>query len=247
MSEGKTGIDIGHAFNEQRYGDTDRAAQGIEGDDRIRLMLALVRGLAAPGRKILDVGCTDGFLSRAFKGMGLYAIGVDASASAVAVAKTVCDEAYAAELGSKPLPLADSSMDLIWAGEVIEHIFDTEFFVEDLRRVLKPGGTLILSTPNLAAWLNRISLLLGQQPFFTEVGVRASNSGNFLRKVSQPAGHIRNFTPSSLRHLIRACGLTVESLKGASILSGRGMGAFDRLIARTLPGLASDLVIVCRK
>lgn len=241
------GINIGHAFNEQRYGTMDRAAMGVEGDDRISLMLKLVRKHGSPGKKILDVGCTDGFLSRFFKDMGLYAIGVDASASAIETAKSVCDEAYVAEMGSQPLPIPDGTLDLVWAGEVIEHVFDTEFFVEDLRRVLAPGGKLILSTPNLAAWLNRISLLLGQQPFFTEVGVRASNSGSFLRKVSQPAGHIRNFTPSSLRHLLTGCGFTVESFHGASILEGKGVRSLDRLIGRAVPELASDLVFVCRK
>ena len=243
----KGGINIGHAFNEQRYGALNPAAAGVEGDDRIRLMLELVRKHAAPGRKILDVGCTDGFLSRFFKDMGLYAIGVDASASAVETAKAVCDEAYVAELGTHALPIADGTADLVWAGEVIEHIFDTEFFLEDLRRAMAPGGRLILSTPNLAAWLNRISLILGQQPFFTEVGVRASNSGSFLRKVSQPAGHIRNFTPSSLRHLLTECGFAVESFQGASILQGKSVRGLDRLIGRAVPSLASDLVFVCRK
>jgi len=241
------GINIGHAFNEQRYGALKPAAQGVAGDDRIRLMLELVRKHGAQGRKILDVGCTDGFLSRFFKEMGLYVIGVDASTSAVETAKGVCDEAYVAELGTQRLPLPDGSVDLVWAGEVIEHIFDTEFFVEDLRRVMAPGGRLILSTPNLAAWLNRVSLILGQQPFFTEVGVRASNSGSFLRKVSQPAGHIRNFTPSSLRHLLTECGFTVESFHGASILLGKSVRGLDRLIGRTVPSLASDLVFVCMK
>lgn len=245
--EAGAGVHLGREFNEKRYGAVDRAAQGVEGDDRIRLMLDLVRRHAAPGRRILDVGCTDGFLSRFFKDMGLYAIGVDASASAVTAAKAVCDEAYVAELGSGPLPVPDGSVDLVWAGEVIEHLFDTEFFLEDLRRVLAPGGRLILSTPNLAAWLNRISLLLGQQPFFTEVGVRESNFGSFLRKVSQPAGHIRNFTPSSLRHLLGQCGFSVESVHGASILTGKAVARLDRLIGRIAPGLASDLVFVCRK
>lgn len=239
------GLAIGHAFNEARYGALNPAAAGVAGDDRIRLMLELVR--KANGKKILDVGCTDGFLSRFFKDMGLYAIGVDASASAVATAKGVCDEAYVCELGTRALPLPDASVDVIWAGEVIEHIFDTEFFVEDLRRVLSPGGRLILSTPNLAAWINRIALLLGTQPFFTEVGVRASNSGSFLRRVTQPAGHIRVFTLPALRNLMTRCGFTVESAHGASILEGKSVRGLDRLIARLSPGLATDLVLVCRK
>jgi 2-polyprenyl-3-methyl-5-hydroxy-6-metoxy-1,4-benzoquinol methylase len=239
--------DAASSFNEARYGkfDFDRDVPVLE--DRMVVVLDLIRGLGA--KRILDVGCTDGFLSEKFRAMGMYTVGVDASPGAVesAKAKGRVDEAYVADLGRQPLPLPDGSVDLVWAGEIIEHIFDTEAFIDDLKRVLAPGGRLVLSTPNLASWINRISLLLGQQPFFTEVGVRPSNSGSFLRKVTTPAGHIRVFTPSSLRHLLKAGGWEVESLRGASILT-TGMGArVDRVLGRVVPSLATDMICVCRK
>lgn len=243
----RSGVAIGHDFNEQRYGQV-RPNEAESSDDRITLMMSLVKRIHEAGAKsILDVGCTDGFLSQKFRAMGLYTIGIDASASAVETARTRADEAYVADTGKEALPLPDGKVDLIWAGEIIEHIFDTEFFVEELLRVTKPGGRLILSTPNLGAWINRIALLLGTQPFFTEVGVRPSNQGSFLRKVTTPAGHIRNFTQSSLKNLLERCGWTVESMHGAALLTGKSVLWLDKIVSHALPALATDLVFVCRK
>jgi 2-polyprenyl-3-methyl-5-hydroxy-6-metoxy-1,4-benzoquinol methylase len=232
-------------FNESRYGKIRFGGEDLKWDDRVRTVLGLVR--KAGGKRILDVGCGDGFLSEDFRKMGMYTIGVDSSPGAVEAAKARCDEAYVADLGQSRLPLPDACVDLIWAGEIIEHVFDTETFVEDLLRVLQPGGRMIMSTPNLASWINRASLVLGQQPFFTELGVRASNWGSFLRKVGEPAGHIRNFTPSGLRHLLVSCGWTYESLHGAGLIQGKAFRAFDQFVSHAVPSLATDLIIICRK
>lgn len=241
------GIGLGEDFNEQRYGKV-RPNEAESSDDRVTLMMKLVKNLQQKGAKsILDVGCTDGFLSQKFKDMGLYTIGIDASASAVEAARTKTDEAYVADTGKAALPLPNNKVELIWAGEIIEHIFDTEFFIEELYRVTKPGGHLIISTPNLGAWINRIALLLGTQPFFTEVGVRKSNQGSFLRKVTTPAGHIRNFTQSSLKNLLESCGWKVESMQGAALLTGKSVLWLDKIVSHGFPSFATDLVFVCSK
>ena len=56
--------------------------------------------------------------------------------------------------------------------ELIEHLVDTDSAVDEVRRVLRPGGVLLLSTPNLAAWFNRGLVGLGIQPVFSEVSLR---------------------------------------------------------------------------
>jgi SAM-dependent methyltransferase len=58
----------------------------------------------------------------------------------------------------------DSYFDLVFMGEIIEHIYDIEQCLKEMRRVLRPGGMLVLTTPNLAAWYNRILLLCGRCP-----------------------------------------------------------------------------------
>lgn len=236
-------------FNEIRYGNSRLDGREFLGNDRMRIMLGLVRGLfqAGKAKRILDLGCTDGFMSMLFKEMGLYTIGVDASASAVVSAQGRCDEAYVANLDGQPLPIPDGSVDLIWAGEIVEHIFSTEHFAREMFRVCTPGGRVIISTPNLASWINRLIFPFGLQPFFTETGVEPTNSGNFLRQVSMPAGHIRNFTLSSLCHLLTSCGWTLEKAHGASILEKRSIKWLDLAVSHTFPGLATDLILVCRK
>lgn len=233
------------SFNESRYGNIRFVAEDVKFDDRVQTVLDLIRATGA--KRILDVGCGDGFMSQEFRKMGMYVIGVDASPGAVETAKSRCDEAYVADLGNARLPLPDGCADLIWAGEIIEHVFDTETFVEDLLRVLSPGGRLILSTPNLASWINRVSLVLGQQPFFTELGVRKSNWGSFLRKPGEPAGHIRNFTPNGLRHLVVSCGFKYESMHGAGLIVTKALQGFDRMVSHAFPSLATDLILICRK
>ena len=95
--------------------------------------------------------------------------------------------------------------------EVIEHLVDPDSVLEEVRRVLRPGGTLLLSTPNLAAWYNRGLLALGVQPVFTEVSLR----GVFGRPGSQVAGHLRVFTRRALVGLLAARGFGAIRVSGA--------------------------------
>ncbi len=53
--------------------------------------------------------------------------------------------------------------------EVIEHLYNSDLVISEIYRILKRNGILILSTPNLASWINRLVLLLGYQPFSHDV------------------------------------------------------------------------------
>ena len=95
--------------------------------------------------------------------------------------------------------------------EVIEHLVDTDSAVEEAHRVLRPGGSLLLSTPNLAAWYNRGLLALGIQPVFSEVSLRSV----FGRPGSQVAGHLHMFTRRALVEFLAAYGLECVQVAGA--------------------------------
>lgn len=65
---------------------------------------------------------------------------------------------------NNPLPIEDNSIDLVIAGEILEHLINPFMFLQEINRVLKKGGELILSTPNIACLKSRIQLLLGKLP-----------------------------------------------------------------------------------
>lgn len=117
------------------------------------------------------------------------------------------------DLNETPLPLADAAFDLVFCNHVLEHVFETECLMRDICRVMAPGGMAVVSVPNLAAWINRILLLLGMQPLGTEVGTRSASYGIRPCQARQhlerftPAGHIRDFTPLALADMARTCGL----------------------------------------
>ena len=97
------------------------------------------------GAKILDLGCGRGEFLRGFIRSGLLGYGFDQSDSA----KELCSEAEI-KTGNleKKLPYEDNSFDYIYSKSVIEHFYYPEKLVEEIYRVLKPGGLVITMTPD---------------------------------------------------------------------------------------------------
>jgi SAM-dependent methyltransferase len=82
---------------------------------------------------------------------------------------------------SRPFPLGDAMLDLVHANQVIEHVADIDRFLSEIRRVLRVGGTAIISTENASSWHNIAASVLGWQMFsLTNVSSRASGLGNPL-------------------------------------------------------------------
>ena len=96
-------------------------------------------------------------------------------------------EFFQQSVDGQKLPFEGGSFDLVSCNHVLEHIFETEQFVCEIRRVLQPGGLAVISVPNCAAWMNPIAFLFGGQPLGSEVGTNPSPtvSGRaFCRTVS---------------------------------------------------------------
>lgn len=101
------------------------------------------------------------------------------------------------------------TFDIVIAGEIIEHLYNTDGFLQEVHRVLKPNGSLFITTPNLASWIDRIFLLLGWQPFSMDI---SDKSRIFGRKTfykifgvieSQSNKHLRLFTKKGLASLLK--------------------------------------------
>ena len=160
--------------------------------------------------RILDVGCGDGnFTALVGKACGAKEVyGVDISEKGVEIAKKNGIKAFRVDVDEEDLPFEDNYFDAVLSLEVIEHLFDPDHYLDEIYRVLKPNGIFVLSTPNLASYINRIALLLGYQPFYTEVSLRKS-LGHIINSYFEEEGHtrqgdhIRMFTLRSLKELLK--------------------------------------------
>ena len=127
--------------------------------------------------------------------------------------------------------------------ELIEHLVDTDAAAEEVRRLLRPGGTLLLSTPNLAAWFNWGLITLGIQPVFSEVSMR----GIYGRPGREVVGHLRLFTRRALAEFLTARGFACERVCGAPYHDvPRPLRPLDRALCRW-PSAASILLVQARR
>jgi ubiquinone/menaquinone biosynthesis C-methylase UbiE len=119
-----------------------------------------------PRAVVLDCGCREGdYTIRMTRGVGSpHLIGLDYTASVLKLAAQKGITPLRADL-NKNIPLTCGSVDVILASDVLEHLVNPALFVSEMFRVLRPGGYLILDTPNLASWHNIFALLVGVQPF----------------------------------------------------------------------------------
>ncbi|MEU8790617.1 class I SAM-dependent methyltransferase [Streptomyces sp. NPDC048643] len=209
-------------------------------------MLAAALGPADAGaRTVLDIGCGDGTAAQAAAPLlaGHRVVGVDWSQDALRRARTRVPYAVRGELSGGGLPFAPSSADAVLFSEVVEHLVDPDGALDEIRRVLRPGGHLMLSTPNLAAWYNRGLLLAGVQPVFSEVSLRAVHG----RPGREVVGHLRLYTARALREFVAASGFEVVRLAGAPFHGvPRPLRPLDRL-ACAAPSLSSILLLHARR
>lgn len=103
------------------------------------------------GLQVLDLGCGSGYGAASLADIAASVVAVDISADAVAFA---AERYRAGNLsfqvidGSGPLPFADGQFDVVLSFQVIEHVHDTATYLREARRVLKPGGVMIIVTPD---------------------------------------------------------------------------------------------------
>lgn len=187
-------------------------------NDLLRLSLIPEKKL----EKILDVGCGGGELTKKIKERTCAeTYGVDISSKNCQIAKRKGIITKEADLNDK-IPFTDKFFDLVFAGDVIEHLVNPDKFLKEVKRVLKEKGILIVITPNLASWHNRILLLFGIMPYGLEASTENIKIGfRFFKRimVHKPVGHLRGFTLAALKDLLTYHGFTVEKAIGKSVVS----------------------------
>lgn len=129
---------------------------------------------------LLDVGCGDGVFTRALATAARIdeVHGIDTMPGRLDSAAAHDIRLQQGDLNER-FDYADETFDIVVSNQVIEHLYDTDSFLSESWRVLKPGGLLIVSTENAASWHNVFALVLGWQPFsLTNVSRLRGGIGN---------------------------------------------------------------------
>jgi SAM-dependent methyltransferase len=108
---------------------------------------ALLLEEARAGERVLDLGCGAGRFVAALRNAGADPVGVELADGALERARRNVPGADFRAM-TDAIPLEDSSVDLVWCSEVLEHVPDTAGLLSEIRRVLKTGGRLLATTPS---------------------------------------------------------------------------------------------------
>lgn len=189
--------------------------------------------------KLLDIGCDNGQLCSRFKLLGYDVYGVDIRKKEVAMARKLGIKAVVANAENQ-LPFRSGFFDAAFAGDIIEHIYDTDFFIGEASRILKQGGLFVVTTPNLASLSNRVRLLMGKIPV-----------GSEIRLGKDMAGHIRNYTFPALEQQLREHGFAVVNKVSSNIMFPVRYNVPFKSLAIKLgnyfPNIGSHIIIAARK
>jgi 2-polyprenyl-3-methyl-5-hydroxy-6-metoxy-1,4-benzoquinol methylase len=167
----------------------------------------------SPPLRILDVGCGTGLNAQHLAAKGHTVVGIDLSPVAIEKFRQKGFEGIVCDVEKeKGVPFPSCSFDLVFASEVVEHIADTGTFLAELSRLVRPGGTLILSTPNSAFWPYRILGALGR-----------------TASEYQHPGHVRFFSRRSLAKALVAAGFVIEAFSARHIYCVCGSSPGDPL------------------
>jgi 2-polyprenyl-3-methyl-5-hydroxy-6-metoxy-1,4-benzoquinol methylase len=203
--------------NAVAYAQTEQVDGGLQDWEWCRrkrgaIVVAVQRALGSRTvRKLLDVGCRNGAES-AFYGQSLAAgetHGFEIAEQPLAEAARRGVHGHVWVSGEGPSPIPDGFFDVIVAADIIEHIFDTDVFLNELSRIMSADGVLVVTTPNLGWWRSRLRFLRGGLP---------SGIGGASFRHSMDNGvdikHVRVSIPSEWAHLFRAHGLLIIQIVG---------------------------------
>lgn len=189
--------------------------------------------------KLLDIGCGKGVFSSFFIQHEWKTYGIDLDSNLI-------DEALKKGLNavnydvSKGLPFKNDFFNCVFAGEIIEHLVDTDFFIKEIYRVLKPGGCVIITTPNLISFENRIRILLGVYPIWVNYNLEAP-------------GHVRAYTAKVLKQQLIKQGFVIEKHKGnwVPFIPQRFIDdvrcPYLAITGELFPNFSMDIIIKARK
>ena len=183
------------AFYESVWVDAPPDPEPWAWERRRALLLSEVRA----GERVLDLGCGAGRFLAALSAAGADPVGVEIAEEALERARRVAPIAEVRLLAPDgSIPLEHASVDLVWCSEVLEHVADGAHLLQEVRRVLRPGGRLLATVPFHGRLKGMLIALTRFEAHFDPQGQ-----------------HLRFYTRRSLADALRAAGLEPVSLTTA--------------------------------
>lgn len=175
-------------------------------EEKIRFILEEV----GENKTVLDVGCHDGFIGEMLLKKKNKVFGVDIVKKSLEIARQRGLIVKLIDVERERLPFPEDYFDVVILGDILEHVFDTDRLLKQCKRVLKGGGKLFVTTPNVASFGRRLMLLLGINPFL-EYSLNLPAAG------APPVGHIRYYTVETLRNQLEYNGFQVSKIRGSAL------------------------------
>ena len=190
-------------------------------------------GLVGEGKHVLDSGCSSGYLARPLVQRRCTVVGIEQDPVAAERARKVCVEVFVGDAEEMELPFEPASFDVLLCGDLVEHLRDPERFLTRIRPFLRPDGRLVLTTPNVANWANRLGLLIGRWRY-TDRGILDRT-------------HLHLFTRATLVETLDRAGYRVVELDHTVPVPGIGTAAVERAahaVSRLRPSLFAYQFVV---
>jgi 2-polyprenyl-3-methyl-5-hydroxy-6-metoxy-1,4-benzoquinol methylase len=157
--------------------------------------------MVGSNKRVLDVGCDTGYLGEALQALGNSTVGFEVNEVTAQQARTRINRVEVGDLESTDLVevFGRGSFDVVIFGDVLEHLRDPLPVLRQARPLLAPGGSVIISTPNIAHGDVRLALLQGRFQY-NKVGILDET-------------HTRFFTRETLVQFMQDAGFTLVELK----------------------------------
>lgn len=182
------------------------------------------------GKRILELGCGEGSLLEPFCANN-ECHGVDISSKQLKRAEVKGYRIYKQDLEMERLQFMDEYFDMLVFNEVIEHIVNTEHFLNEINRVLRKQGTLLISFPNV------------NQPISWLITVFRDLPPMYCARAYSP--HMRDFTLKFMKALLKIKGFDALRIEGTYVYPFKNK--LSQFFARRIPRLGEKIIIVAEK
>ena len=184
---------MGEAFYKRYWAGGDAPP---EHDPLIEEKWRLLARWSRPGLRVLDYGCGGGIFARRLVEAGCEVVGMDIAEEALTLARSRAPQAlFIRVVPGEALPV--DGFDMIWASDVLMHVYDTASLIHEFARVLKKGGRLLVTEP-YHGLVKNVAIALFR----------------FERHFKPEGGHIRFFTRRSLERVALEAGFIPRRFVG---------------------------------